>query len=151
MIQTGIIAVTAEPTTASWHSLGGAALSAAAPDHGLRVTAEALVSPSRDQLANTLTDFSRQGCRVILVTGGTGVGPEDITPETVRSLSTCGLPAFGETLRRHLPPEAVFTDRSLAVVLDQSLVIALPDFEPDMAGFLEVLAPGIRQVLRRLT
>jgi molybdopterin biosynthesis enzyme MoaB len=150
MIQTGIIAVTSDLTTAGWHALGGPALLSAAPQHGLRVTAEALVPPLADQLTATLLDLASQGCQVILVLGGNGTGPDDITPQTCRALAGCELPAFGETIRRHLHPESPdFLDRSLAVIMESSLVLALPRSTSLGLTALTQLAPAVQRAVQQ--
>jgi molybdopterin biosynthesis enzyme MoaB len=152
MIQTGIIAVTPDLTSASWQSLGGPALLAAAHQHGLKVTAEALVPPLPDRLTGTLLDFSNQGCQVVLVLGGCGTGPDDVTPQTCRALAGRELPAFGETIRRHLHPESPdFLDRSLAVLTDHTLILVLPRSTALCLTVLTQLAPAIHRSVQLLS
>jgi len=65
---------------------------------------------------------------LILTTGGTGVGPRDVTPEAIRAIMRVELPGFGEVMRAEsmkITPNAILS-RNLAAVIDDSLVIALP-------------------------
>ena len=65
---------------------------------------------------------------MILTTGGTGIAPRDVTPEALRGIMRVELPGFGEAMRmRSLEtvPNAILS-RSLAVIVDRALVIALP-------------------------
>jgi len=65
---------------------------------------------------------------VILLTGGTGVGPRDVTPQSVEPLLDLRLPGVEEQIRRY-GQERVGTamlSRSLAGVMGKSLVICLP-------------------------
>ena len=65
---------------------------------------------------------------MILTTGGTGVGPRDVTPEAIRAIMRVELPGFGEIMRAEsmkITPNSILS-RSLAVIVDVSLVIALP-------------------------
>ena len=42
--------------------------------------------PNYRLLRETIRSFSKQGCGLILTTGGTGIGPRDVTPEAVRGI-----------------------------------------------------------------
>jgi molybdopterin biosynthesis enzyme MoaB len=136
MIPTGIIAITSEPSLETWQAMGGPALKQAAAAIGCLVRAEALVPATAQAIALNVRDFAAHGCRLILITGGCGLGPQDITPEAVRAIARCELPWFGETLRRH----SSAADRSLAAIVGNALVLVLP---ADSSAALAVLAPGI--------
>jgi molybdopterin adenylyltransferase len=72
--------------------------------------------------------FADQGCGLILATGGTGIAARDVTPEAIRAVMRVELPGFGETMRREsmkITPNAILS-RSLAAVVERSLVLALP-------------------------
>ena len=52
----------------------------------------------------------------------------DVTPEAIRGIMRVEIPGFGETMRMQslaITPNAILS-RSLAAVVDRSLVIALP-------------------------
>ena len=94
-----------------------------------------------------------RGCQLVLTTGGTGVGPRDVTPEAVREIAARELPGFGEVMRLEsmkLTPNAILS-RSLAVVVDKTLVICLPG-KPKGAveclGFVAGAIPHCLEVLR---
>jgi molybdopterin adenylyltransferase len=80
------------------------------------------------RIQETIRSFARQGCGLILTTGGTGIGPRDVTPEAIRAMMRVELPGFGEVMRAEsmkITPNAILS-RNLAAVVDQALVIALP-------------------------
>jgi molybdopterin adenylyltransferase len=65
---------------------------------------------------------------VIITSGGTGIGPRDITPDVTRDLCDRDLPGLAEMLRMkslEQTPFAVFS-RGFAGVLGQTIVINLP-------------------------
>ncbi len=100
----------------------------AAEKAGWSVLCEAVISDEIEQIQETLRSFASQGCGLILTTGGTGIGPRDVTPEALRGIMRVELPGFGEVMRSEsmkITPNAILS-RSLAAVIDQSLVIALP-------------------------
>ena len=80
------------------------------------------------RIQETIRSFATQGCGLILTTGGTGIGPRDVTPEAIRAMMRVELPGFGEVMRAEsmkITPNAILS-RNLAAVVDQALVIALP-------------------------
>jgi len=80
------------------------------------------------RIQETIRSFSRQGCGLILTTGGTGISPRDVTPEAIRAIMRVELPGFGEVMRAEsmkITPNAILS-RNLAAVVDRALVIALP-------------------------
>ncbi|MFM7604094.1 MAG: molybdenum cofactor biosynthesis protein B, partial [Prosthecobacter sp.] len=96
--------------------------------HGWAVHAEAIVPDNLTRIQNTIRSFSSQGCGLILTTGGTGIAERDVTPEAIRGIMRVEIPGFGEIMRiksLELTPNAILS-RSLAAVVDRSLVIALP-------------------------
>jgi molybdenum cofactor biosynthesis protein B len=72
---------------------------------------------------------SSQDVDAILLTGGTGVAPRDVTPEAVAPMLDRELPGFGE-LFRMLSYEEIGTpamlSRAMAGVMGSTLVFALP-------------------------
>ena len=108
--------------------LGGPALKKAAQEAGWQVLAEAIVPDDAERIQQTIRSFSQQGCGLILTTGGTGVGPRDVTPEAIRAIMRVELPGFGEVMRAEsmkITANSILS-RSLAAIVDLSLVIALP-------------------------
>ena len=89
---------------------------------------EAVIPDDATKIQETVRSFSKQGCGLILTTGGTGIGPRDVTPEAIRAIMRVELPGFGEVMRAEsmkITPNAIIS-RNLAAVVDDSLVIALP-------------------------
>jgi|SRR5436190_19935216 len=127
-ISVGIIAISDRASTGQYDDLGGPALKQAAQQYGWAILAEGLVPDDIPRIKDAVRSFSDQGCGLILTTGGTGVAERDVTPEAIRGMMRVELPGFGETMRREsmrITPNAILS-RSLAAVVERSLVIALP-------------------------
>lgn len=127
-IQVGIITISDRASAGDYADLGGPALKDAAQERGWQVLAEAIIPDDANRIQETLRSFAKQGCALILTTGGTGIGPRDVTPEAVRGIMRVELPGFGEVMRAKsmkITPNAILS-RNLAAVVDGSLVIALP-------------------------
>jgi len=127
-IQVGIITISDRASAGEYKDMGGPALKKVAEDAGWQVMAEAIVPDDATRIQETIRSFSRQGCGLILATGGTGIGPRDVTPEAIRAIMRVELPGFGEVMRAEsmkITANAILS-RSLAAIVDLSLVIALP-------------------------
>ena len=124
----GIITISDRASAGEYQDLGGPALKKAADELGWQVQAEAVISDDIGKIQETLRSFSDQGCGLILTTGGTGIAARDVTPEAIRTLMRVELPGFGEVMRSEsmkITANAILS-RSLAAIIDRSLVIALP-------------------------
>jgi len=97
---------------------------------GHEVVARALVKDNRDAIRAQLRAWiDDSGVEVVVVTGGTGVTPRDITPEALEPLITKRIPGFGE-LFRWISFEEIGTStiqsRAEAALCDQTYVFLLP-------------------------
>src|SRR5439155_698292 len=122
-----IIPLSDRASAGDYKDLGGPALREAAQKAGWQVLAEAIVPDDTTRIQETIRSFSQQGCGVILATGGTGIGPRDVTPEAIRAIMRVELPGFGEVMRAEsmkITPNSILS-RSLAAIVDHALVIAL--------------------------
>src|SRR5207237_6385743 len=127
-IVVGISTISDRASGGQYQDLGGPALKAVAEKRGWDMLAEAIVSDEKALIQETIRSFSQQGCGLILTTGGTGVAERDVTPDAIRAIMRVEIPGFGETMRAEsikITPNAILS-RSLAAIVDLSLVIALP-------------------------
>ena len=127
-IAVGIITISDRASAGDYQDLGGPALKQVAQKAGWQVLSEAIVPDDEARIQETIRSFSRQGCALILTTGGTGIGPRDVTPEAIRAIMRVELPGFGEIMRAEsmkITPNSILS-RSLGAIVDLSLVIALP-------------------------
>ena len=128
MITVGIITVSDRASAGEYEDHGGPAVRAACQERGWEVIAEAVVPDDISRIQQSVRAFSAQGCGLVLTTGGTGIADRDVTPEAIRGIMRVEIPGFGETMRMRslaITPNAILS-RSLAAIVDQSLVIALP-------------------------
>ncbi|MBL9158051.1 MAG: MogA/MoaB family molybdenum cofactor biosynthesis protein [Verrucomicrobiales bacterium] len=127
-ITVGIITVSDRAFAGEYEDHGGPALRGACLESGWQVHAEAIVPDEIEAIQRTIRAFSAQGCGLVLTTGGTGIAPRDVTPEAIRGILKVEIPGFGEAMRMRsleITPNAILS-RSLAAIVDRSLVIALP-------------------------
>lgn len=124
----GIITISDRASQGIYEDLGGPALRGAATGYAWQVQAEVIVPDDLLAIQQAVLSLSAQGCGLILTTGGTGIAERDLTPEAIRGIMRVEIPGFGEVMRMkslEITPNAILS-RSLAAVVQRSLVIALP-------------------------
>ncbi|MFS0895116.1 MogA/MoaB family molybdenum cofactor biosynthesis protein [Microbacterium sp. 179-I 3D3 NHS] len=102
-----------------------------------------VVADGADSVAEALRRALARGIRLIVTTGGTGIGPRDETPEGTRRVITRELPGIAEELRRtglaDTPLSVV--SRGVAGIVDPygALVVNLPGSPRAVASGLPVV------------
>ena len=154
MITVGVITVSDRASAGEYEDHGGPAVRQACEERGWEVTAEAIVPDDLSRIQQTIRAFSAQGCGLVLTTGGTGIADRDVTPEAIRGIMRVEIPGFGEAMRMRsleITPNAILS-RSLAAIVDSSLVIALPG-KPSGAveclGFVDGAIPHSVKLARK--
>jgi molybdenum cofactor biosynthesis protein B len=92
------------------------------------------------------------GASLVVTTGGTGVGPRDVTPEAIGPLFDRELPGFGEIMRTGSfgkTPLSIIS-RGGAGIVGRCLVVMLPGSPGGVKDGLSLLGPAIRHVLKIL-
>jgi len=88
----------------------------------------AVLPDDAQELRTALADARDSGIDVVFTTGGTGVGPRDVTPETVTDICDRMIPGIMEAIRVKFGarnPRALLS-RSVAGVAGTTVVYALP-------------------------
>lgn len=128
--------LTAAVITCSDSAAGGSAADVSGPlalqmlgELGHRPLGPVVVVPDDvERISSAVRDAITAGARIVVTTGGTGVGPRDVAPEALRALNLRELPGLGEAMRaaaRERIPAADLS-RSLGGVVDGAVVLALP-------------------------
>jgi molybdopterin adenylyltransferase len=87
-----------------------------------------LIPDDPERLKSLLLNSKEDKIDLIFTTGGTGIGPRDFTPDVVKSLLDKEIPGIMEMIRLKYGTEKpnALISRSIAGVMDQSLVFTLP-------------------------
>lgn len=104
-------------------------------------TPDATVCPDGDAVGATVRDALAERPDVILTTGGTGVAPDDVTPEQTAPLLDTPVPGLVEELRRRgtaSTPMAIVT-RAAAGFADDTFIMNLPGSPGGVSDGLAVL------------
>jgi len=152
-ICTGILTISDRASAGLYPDLSGPALREAVKVYGWSVLAEGVVPDERKEIQRAIREQIARGCRMVLTTGGTGISPRDVTPESVREIADRELPGFGEVMRREsfkITPHAVLS-RCLAADVGGTLVVCLPGKPAgavECLGFVAAAIPHCLELLR---
>lgn len=151
----GIITVSDRASRGEYEDHGGPALRKVAENRDWNVLCEIIVPDELTKIQEAVQSFARQGCGLILTTGGTGIAERDVTPEAIRGIMRVEIPGFGEIMRMQsmtLTPNAILS-RGMAAVVDRALVISLPGKPQgavDCLGFVEGAIPHAVKLAQRV-
>ena len=99
-----------------------------------------------DLLRDSLVELcDRQGCCLVITTGGTGPAVRDVTPDVTETVCDKMLPGFGELMRQvslRAVPTAILS-RQTAGVRGSSLIVNLPGQPKAIAECLDAVFPAI--------
>ena len=116
------------------------------------VTGPEIVPDERDQIAAAITKAADGGSNLVITTGGTGLGPRDVTPQATASVIDYDVPGLTELMRRaglETTPMAALT-RGLAGVRGKTLVINVPGSPRGAMESLEAVLPVLEHALALL-
>ena len=97
------------------------------------------------KLVSTIQDWVKDGVELIITTGGTGLGPRDLTIETMEKVFTSKLPGVEQALHAYGrgKVKTAMLSRLTAGVVNGVIVICLPGSTGAAKDALQVLIPTI--------
>lgn len=91
----------------------------------------------------TLRELAGQGIDLLLTTGGTGLGPRDVTPEATLAVVDRQAPGLAEAMRQEslkTTPHAMLS-RGVAGVLGRTLIVNMPGSPKAVRECFAVIGP----------
>ena len=129
----------------------GPQLRAALEALGAVVTLADPVADERERIVAALRDLAANH-DVVLTTGGTGLGPRDVTPEATHDAIDRAAPGFSEEMRRRSAerfPRAILS-RGISGTIGRCLVLNLPGSPSGAVECLEFVAPVLPHAVKVL-
>lgn len=112
---------------------------------GCSVEHQIVLPDGSDELVQTIQNWIKNGVELILTTGGTGLGPRDLTIETLEKIFESKLPGIEQALHAYGrgKVKTAMLSRLTAGVVDSAVVICLPGSTGAVKDALMVLVPTI--------
>lgn len=140
-----VVTVSTSIAAGEGEDISGPRLIELCKEAGLEVTHET-VSDDREALAQLLRRLADEdGVRFVFTTGGTGLTPDDVTPEATLDVIERDAPGYAETIRadsREHTPLGILT-RGISGVRGRTLIVNFPGNPKAIDQSWPIVAPTL--------
>jgi molybdenum cofactor biosynthesis protein B len=116
------------------------------------VSGPEVVPDKQERICDAIVAAVVAGADVVVTTGGTGLGPRDVTPQATSMLIDYEVPGLGELMRRAgaaTTPMAALS-RSMAGVRGKALILNVPGSIKGATESLEAVSPVLGHAIQLL-
>jgi molybdopterin adenylyltransferase len=149
MFNIGIITASDKGAAGQREDISGKTIAAIFHELG-HVASYVIVPDDKDKLAAEMIHMADElKLDLILTTGGTGLGPRDVTPEATLAVIDRAVPGIAEAMRAkslEITPRAMLS-RAIAGVRHKTLIINLPGSPKGVQECLQVVLPALEHGL----
>jgi molybdenum cofactor synthesis domain-containing protein len=153
MINIGILTVSDRSSQGKYEDQSGKVVHEVLSRLDMQVVAYDVIPDDRNLISRRLMEWvDEDGCDVIITTGGTGLGPRDVTPEATLAVVDRLAPGFTEAMRVSClsrTPHAMLS-RAVAGIRGRCLIINLPGSPGAVHECLEVIVEALPHAVEML-
>ena len=142
MIKVAILTVSDSCAHGKREDISGQTIRDILAEDKFEICEKRLVADNHEEIANELKYFSdKAGIDVVFTTGGTGLGPRDVTPEATGSVCERIVPGLSEIMRTRgwKKTKGAVLSRGMAGIHNKTLVINLPGSPKGVKESLEII------------
>ncbi len=120
--------------------------------HGLDIVEFRILPDEREEIKNTLLEWVNKKIDIIFTTGGTGLGPRDVTVEATKEVIEREVPGISEAMRSFGQQRTPFSmlSRGISGVRDTTVIINLPGSSKGVKESLDAILPGVFHIFPML-
>jgi molybdopterin adenylyltransferase len=147
-----ILTVSTSTAAGQGEDLSGPALADAVAGIGAEVVAQDLVPDDAAAIESWLRQQLAHGTELLLTTGGTGLTPDDVTPEATLAVIEREVPGLAEAMRAaslQYTPMSMLS-RAVAGTAGHSLIINFPGSPKAIAQLFPVVEPVLKHAVATL-
>jgi molybdopterin adenylyltransferase len=138
-----IITVSDSVSRGTREDRSGEALRSWCEERKWQVVASEILADDRNAIRDLLIKICDSGAAdIILTTGGTGLGPRDVTPEATAAAASRIVPGLGERMREvgGRKFSRAYLSRAIAAIRDSTLIVNLPGSPKGAVDSLNAIA-----------
>ena len=151
-MRTVVLTVSTSVSRREREDASGVLLARLAEEAGAEVIAMEVVPDDFSLIEDRLQHFVDDECDLVFTTGGTGMTPDDITPEATRVVIHREAPGLAEAMRaesaRHTPL-GILT-RGIAGIAEATLIVNFPGSPKAVEQLFPVIAPVLEHAVATL-
>jgi molybdenum cofactor synthesis domain-containing protein len=151
-VRTCVLTVSTSVSRRASEDESGPLLARLAEEAGADVAAMEVVPDDVALIEDRLRHYVDDGFALVFTTGGTGLTPDDVTPEATRAVIDRDAPGIAEALRaesaRHTPMGML--SRGVSGVAHRTLIVNFPGSPRAVAELFPVVAPVLLHAVRTL-
>jgi len=142
MIKVAILTVSDSCAHGKREDVSGQTIREILPKEKFEINEMKITSDDQKSIADELRHYSdKADIDIVLTTGGTGLGPRDVTPEATASVCERTVPGLGEILRTEGFKRSSYAilSRSMAGIRNSTLIVNLPGSPRAVRECLEII------------
>jgi molybdopterin adenylyltransferase len=151
-MKTAILTISTSVSAGDSEDLSGSELAELAQSAGAQIVAQEVVPDDVAAIEQALRRHTSGTASLIFTTGGTGLTPDDVTPEATRQVIERDAPGFVEAMRaealRHTPLGIL--SRGVSGIAGRTLIINFPGNPKAIRELFPVIAPTLEHVVATL-
>jgi molybdenum cofactor biosynthesis protein MoaC len=130
--------------------LSGKAIVSKLESMGVVIEHYCIIPDEFEVIQDKIQFFYENKMDLVVLTGGTGLSPRDVTPEAVRPMLDREIPGIGETVRNYGQEQMPYSmlSRSIAGLKGEMLILALPGSTRGASESMDALFPYILHVFK---
>ncbi len=151
-MRTAVLTISTRVSRREADDESGPLLAHLAEEAGADVQAMEVVPDDFALIEDRLHHYVDDGMALIFTTGGTGLTPDDVTPEATRSVVDRDAPGFAEAMRAEAlrrTPMGILT-RGVSGIAHRTLIVNFPGSPKAVGELFGVIAPTLRHVVDTL-
>jgi len=151
-MRAAVLTISTSVAAGEGDDVSGPALVERCEEAGLEVTSE-VVPDDRERIAAALRRLADEdGVRFVFTTGGTGLTPDDVTPEATRDAIDREAPGFAESIRadsREHTPLGILS-RGVSGVRGRTLIVNFPGSPKAIGQSWPIVEPTLKHAAATL-
>lgn len=120
--------------------------------HLVKIEDYQIIPDEKEQIQQLVKQKVEKRLSLVILTGGTGVSPRDVTPEAIRPMLERPVPGIEEAIRAYGQDRTPYSmlSRSISGLIGNTLILALPGSTKGAEESMDAVFPAVMHIFRVL-